>query len=60
MLELRGEHDLAAEAVDVHAAGELAGQHLHDDAPLQRGLLGEEDAAHASAAELLLDRVELA
>ena len=60
VLELRREHDLAPEAVDVHAAGELLRQHLHDDAPAQRLLLREEDAAHAAAAELRLDGVELA
>ena len=57
VLEPGGELDLALEAVDAHAGGELGRQHLDDDLAAERGARREEDARHAAAAELALDGV---
>ena len=57
MLQRGGELDLAPEALGVHAGRHLRGQHLHDDPPLELALLGEKDAAHPAAAELVFDAV---
>jgi len=48
---------LARETLGTQAFGELRRQHLHDDAPAQRHLLGHEDARHPAAAELALNAV---
>ena len=60
MLELGGELDLAAEAVDVDAGGELGREHLDHDLPARAPFLGQEDAAHPAAAELALEAVRAA
>ena len=57
VLQLRGELDLAAEAVDVETRAELGRQHLDDDLAAERRLLGDEHAAHPPAAELALEAV---
>ncbi len=57
VLEFGREVDLALEAVDAHARRQLGRQDLHDDRPLEPHLLGEEDPAHPTAAELALDGV---
>jgi hypothetical protein len=53
---LRGDHDLALEALGGHAGRQLGGKHLHDDLALETRFAGKEDARHASA-ELALERV---
>ncbi len=60
MLQRRGELDLAAEALGVHSGGEFGWEHLHDDPPAERLLLGHEHVAHPSPAELPLDAVGIA
>ncbi len=60
MLKPSGERDLALEPRDRHAPRQLGRQHLHDDAPAERGVLGDEHARHARPAELALDRVGVA
>ena len=57
MLELRGELDLPAEPIDAHAGGELGQEHLDHDLAAQRGLVRQEDARHAAAAQLALEAV---
>ena len=57
MLQRRGELDLAPKALDVDAGRHLGREHLHDDAPSERRLLGEEDVRHSAATELALDSV---
>ena len=52
--------DLALEALDADALRELGRQHLDDDLPLEPRLFGDEDAAHAAAAELALEAVGVA
>ena len=48
------------EPVDVDAGEEIGRQQLHHDLPSERRLFGEEDAGHAAAAELTLERVRAA
>ena len=60
MLQPGGELDLALEPLDVDSGAGLGRQHLDDDLPAQPGLLGQEDAAHAAAAQLLDDAVGVA
>ena len=60
VLEPRGELDLATEAVDAHAAGEVGWQDLDHHRATQRTLGGDEDARHPAAAEFALDGVALA
>jgi hypothetical protein len=60
LLHRRDETNLPFEALDAHAAGHLFGQHLHDDLPAKSLIHGQENPAHASAAELALDRVGIA
>src|SRR6266536_2681286 len=60
VLQRGGELRLTAEPVDVHAGAELGRQHLDHHAPPQTELLGEVHAAHAAAAELLLEAVRAA
>ena len=57
VLERGGELDLAAEAVDAHACGHLGWQDFDDDAPRELHLFCQEDAAHATAAQLPLDPI---
>ena len=57
MLQPRRELDLAAEAFDVDASGEIGREHLHDDASSQRAFLGDEHTTHPAAGELPLDGV---
>ena len=60
MLERGRELDLAPEALDVDAGGQLGRQDLDDHLPAERGLLGDEHTAHAAAAELALEAVGIA
>ena len=60
VLQLGGELDLAAEAVDVQPRGEIGRQHLDDHVPFERRLGGDEDAAHPPATQLALDPVGVA
>jgi hypothetical protein len=57
MLQSRGDHDLALEALEAHLRGKLWREYLHDDLAAERDLGGEKDARHPPAGELLLDRV---
>jgi len=57
MLEPRGELDLALEALDVDRGAHLGRQELDDDLAPEPDFLGEEDAAHAAAAQLFQDAV---
>ena len=49
--------DLPPKALDGDGVRELRGEHLHHDRTPERLLDGDEDARHASAAELALERV---
>ena len=60
VLQPGGELDLALEPLDVDRGAELGRQHLDDDLAAEPGLLGEEDAAHAAAAQLPQDAVGVA
>src|ERR1035437_2985606 len=57
MLKLGRELDLALEALDAQAGGEIRGQHLEHDLPIEIEVGNEEYARHAAAAELTLDDV---
>ena len=57
VLQPRGDADLAREPLGAHPLGELGREHLHDDAPAERRLLGHEHARHPAAAELALEGV---
>jgi len=57
MLELRGKLDLSLKALSAYACGELRRENLYRDLATQRRFLADEDAAHASAAQLALDGV---
>src|SRR5438094_771648 len=48
---------LARKAVEIHTARELVGQHLYDDAALERGVARNEDAGHAAAIQFARDRI---
>ena len=58
--ELGGELNLPAEPIHAHARGQLREEHLHHDLPAERGLLRQEDPAHAAAPQLALEPVGLA
>ena len=60
MLQAGGELDLALEPLDVDRGAHLGRQHLDDDLAAEPGLLGEEHAAHAAAAQLPQDAVLVA
>jgi hypothetical protein len=60
VLERRGQVDLAAEAVEAQAGGEVGREDLDHDRPAEAGLLGQEDAAHGAAAELAAEDVAVA
>jgi hypothetical protein len=60
VLQLGGELDLAAEAVDVEPGGEVGWQNLDDDLAVERDFGGDKDAAHAATAQLALDPVGVA
>ena len=60
MLELRGDHDLALEALGAHSGRKIGRQNFHDDTAAERALLGEKDATHPAAADLALQRVSAA
>lgn len=49
--------DLALETLSAQPPGEVGREHLHDDLSMQPRFVGKEDAAHAAAAELLLQAV---
>jgi hypothetical protein len=57
MLQRRGEHDLALEAVDGHARGEIVREDFYDDLTAKGVVSGNEDDRHAPTAELTLDGV---
>jgi hypothetical protein len=57
MLQSGSDRDLATEPSDGHVSGQFGREHLHDDTPAERSLLGYENARHPSAAELTLDCV---
>ena len=57
LLEARGELDLAREPLRGEPGGEVGVQDLHHHVALQRYVAGEEDAAHAAAAQLTRQRV---
>src|SRR5689334_12529731 len=57
MLELRGDHDLALEALGAHSRRKIGRQDFHNDAAAERALLGEKHATHPAAADLALQRV---
>ena len=57
MLQARGQQDLAPESFGADTGGEVRRQHLDDHAPSERALFGDEDAAHAAAAQLALECV---
>jgi len=59
MLEARGELDLAAEPLRIDPGGELGGEDLDDDAPMEPALLCDEDATHPTTAELSLEMVRV-
>ena len=60
MLERGGQVDLAAEAVEAQAGGEVGREHLDHHRSAEAGLLGHEHAAHGAAAELAADDVAVA
>ncbi len=55
VLQRGGQADLALEPLGADTRGHLGGQHFHHYLPAEPHFLGEEDAAHAAAAELALD-----
>ena len=57
VLELRRQVDLAAESFTAHGRRQLGRQHLDHDLPLEAELLGQEDPAQRSAAELPVDAI---
>ena len=57
LLEPSREPYLAGETLGAQALGELGGDHLDDDLSAERGLVGDEDARHPTAAELALEGV---
>jgi hypothetical protein len=56
-LELRGQHDLALETFGRDRGGYLRRQELDDDTPIELFVARDEDARHATAAELALEDV---
>ena len=60
VLQAGGELDLALEPLDVDRGAHLGRQELDDDLPAEPDLLGQEDAAHAAATQLLQDAVVVA
>jgi hypothetical protein len=57
VVEAGRELDLAAEAVYAESRAKLGRQDLEHDASAERDLLGHEDAAHPTPAELTLEVV---
>ncbi|CAA9292297.1 MAG: hypothetical protein AVDCRST_MAG11-198 [uncultured Gemmatimonadaceae bacterium] len=57
LLERRGQLDLPREALGVERRGQLGGEDLHHDVAAERLLARHEDARHARAAQLALQRV---
>jgi hypothetical protein len=57
MLQRGCQLDLAVEPIDAQARRELWWEDFDYDLSAECGLLGDEDAAHASAAQLALERV---
>jgi hypothetical protein len=55
MLQRRGQHDLAIEALDGDRRRQLRGQHLHHDATIQGRVQRDEHARHSATGELALD-----
>jgi hypothetical protein len=60
VLELRADPDLAVEPLDAYVRGHIGMEHLDDYGPAEGGIECHEDAAHAAAAELMLDPVAVA
>src|SRR5213082_3004931 len=52
MMQTAGDLDLALEAVDVDAGGEIGGEDLHDNAPAERGIVGDVYLRHPAATAL--------
>ena len=57
MLQLRGQHDLVLEALEIHARREVGRQHFHHDPTAEGALLRQKHATHAPAAELAFDAI---
>jgi len=57
MLQPRGQEDLALEPFAADAGSEIGRQHLDDHTARKRALLGDDHAAHGTAAELPFDGV---
>jgi hypothetical protein len=57
LLQRRGEPDLALEPLGADALRELGREELDDDFATEARLVGQEDARHAAAAELLLEGI---
>ena len=57
MLQVRGDPDLAQEAITAEGGGEFRMQDLEGDGPIVLDVVREEDGGHATPAELTLDRV---
>ena len=60
VLQARDELNLAMEAIEAHAAGDVGRQQLDHDLAVESPLGGEEDVTHPPATELALDRVVVA
>ena len=60
VLESSGEHDFPLEPFHGDAGGHLEGEDLDDDLASEGDLAGDEDMRHASACELVLERVGIA
>ena len=60
MLKVSRELNFPPESLGVDLGGQLGRQHLDDDTPAKLPLLGDEDAAHPSAAQLALELVGIA
>jgi hypothetical protein len=55
--QLRGELDLAQEAISTHGGGEFGAQYFHGDLALVPQVTGEKHNCHSAAADLILDGV---
>jgi hypothetical protein len=60
MLKLRGELDLTLEPFGAQPFGEIRMEDLDDDFPLECRVIGDEDARHPAAPELLFEPVRAA
>jgi len=60
MLETGRKLHFPPKPISIDPGGELGGQNLDHDFPLELDLLSDEDATHATAAELALKVVDVA